>query len=72
MEFVGEKCYLCNKKLGKKKPVEVTMLDKSIPSPDPADEFRMVEAVAPCPFCGENIPVWGELEPSTPEPEPAE
>lgn len=69
MEFVGQQCYLCGRKFGNKKPVEITILDKPIPSP--IEEYRMVEAVAPCPFCGEKIPLWGELEPPEPtEPEP--
>lgn len=64
MEFVGKECHLCGKKFGSRKPKDATEVD-----PFPFGERRIVSVVAPCPFCGEKIPVWAGSEPSAPEPE---
>lgn len=74
MEFVGEKCYLCGKKFGKRKPESATMVE-----PFPFGERRIVSVVAPCPSCGKDVPVCGgvgpelepkpKAEPTKPEPE---
>jgi len=69
MEFADGKCPECGKKLGNRKPKDVVELDEPYTTMK-----RYVSFVAPCPFCGENIPLWAGpgpgLEPSKPEPEP--
>jgi len=70
MEFADGQCYLCGKRFGKSKPKTVIKVDEpySVPSTG-----RLAEFVSPCPFCGENVPLWGEPEPepeAAPEPEP--
>jgi len=70
MEFVDRECSECGKKFGNRKPKDAVKLD------EPYDTLRRsVEFVAPCPFCGEKIPVWGGTDPipvvgGEPEPEP--
>ena len=54
MEFVGNKCYLCGKKFGNRKPKDTVAVD-----PFTFNERRIVCVVAPCPFCKEKVPVWG-------------
>jgi len=72
MEFVGEKCYLCGKKFGNRKPKSATTVE-----PFPFEDYRMVTTVAPCPSCGKAVPVWLAIteaepptEPAAPEPKP--
>lgn len=71
MEFVDKVCPECGKKLGSRKPKDVVELDKPYTTIK-----RSVSFVAPCPFCGKNIPVWAGsepgpgLEPSEPVSEP--
>ncbi len=73
MEFVGKECYLCGKKFGNRKPKDTVAV-----APFTFNERRTVYVVAPCPFCGEKIPVWGGTdvlqgsEPSAPESEATE
>ena len=63
MEFVDKECSFCGKKFGNRKPKDAVKLD------EPYDTLRRsVEFVAPCPFCGENVPLWEGV----PEPEPEE
>ncbi|GAJ07309.1 unnamed protein product [marine sediment metagenome] len=69
MEFADGACYLCGKKFGKRKPKDIIEVDKpySVPS------GRLAEFVSPCPFCGQNVPLWEgsaperETEPQAPE-----
>jgi len=69
MEFVGKECYLCRKKFGNRKPKDATDVE-----PFPFGERRIVSVVAPCPFCGKDVPLWAgepKAEPEVePEPEP--
>ena len=62
MEFVDRECPECGKKLGNRKPKDVTEVEPY------TTMKRFVSLVAPCPFCGENIPVWAGSEPG-PAPE---
>ena len=62
MEFVGKACYLCGKKFGNRKPKDATEV-----KPFPFGESRIVSAVAPCPSCGKDVPLWAGD--SAPEPE---
>ena len=64
MDFVGKKCYLCGKKFGGRKPEDATGVD-----PFTFEDRRIVSVVAPCPFCGEKIPVWAGTDPIVTEPE---
>ena len=64
MEFVGKKCYLCGKEFGNRKPEGATEVE-----PFPFDDRRIVSVVAPCPSCGKDVPVWGDVGPE-PEPKP--
>jgi len=68
MEFVGKECHLCGKEFGDRKPKDATEVE-----PFTFDE-RTVSVVAPCPSCGEPIPVWGGTDPipEPSEPAPAE
>jgi len=65
MEFIGEKCSLCGKKFGSRKPKDATEV-----KPFAVSEKRLVSVVAPCPFCGEKIPVSGGIPVVGAEPEP--
>lgn len=71
MEFVDKVCYLCGKKFGNRKPKDATEVD-----PFTFDDRRIVYVVAPCPSCGELVPVWGGTDPipgaGKPAPEPSE
>ncbi|MBA7667060.1 hypothetical protein ES703_75145 [subsurface metagenome] len=67
MEFADGSCYLCGKPFGNRKPKTVIKVDKpySVPS------SRLAEFVSPCPFCGQNVPLWAGNKPERqPEPEP--
>jgi len=68
MEFADGRCCFCGAGFGKKKPKEVTEVDK----PYTNQYGRVVQLVAPCPSCGEKIPLWaGAGALPGPEPEPA-
>lgn len=63
MEFADGSCYLCGKKFGNRKPKTEIKVDKPYAVPS----GRMAEFVSPCPFCGENVPLWAGSK--APEPE---
>lgn len=65
-QFVGKKCYLCGKKLGNRKPESTTNVEPFL-----FEDYRIVTVVAPCPFCGKDVPVWDDGLPAEAEPEPA-
>lgn len=65
-QFVGKKCYLCGKKLGNRKPESTTNIEPFL-----FEDYRIVTVVAPCPFCGKDVPVWDDGLPAEAEPEPA-
>jgi len=66
-QFVGKKCYLCGKKLGNRKPESTTNIEPFL-----FEDYRIVTVVAPCPFCGKDVPVWDDGLPAEPAPEPTE
>lgn len=67
MEFAYRKCNKCGTEFGTAKPGEETVCSK--PYDDPFG--RYVSCVAPCPSCGEDVPLWqpGEAE-ANPKPKP--
>ncbi|GAH43711.1 unnamed protein product [marine sediment metagenome] len=70
MEFADGQCYQCGKEFSNRKPKTVTKVDKPYSVPPTG---RLAEFVSPCPFCGQNVPLWGgsQIAPEpAPEPEP--
>jgi len=65
MEFADGKCYLCGKEFGNKKPKEATRVEEPY-----MVNTRLVDFVAPCPFCGKDVPLWEPWEPGQAEPGP--